>query len=248
MDTVPDSRVLFGVDVVESATHPGYHLDAIPRVLNGLLSRTFTESGIQDRDIIDAETAGDAVLYTLPTHCLGKVVDAGQRLEASTLEHNRWSKPEVRLRIAVEQGSVADSGGYHHPKITRARLLESDVFKAVLSRSFGNHAEDPPCTGLIVSAAVFKQVFAGNYTALVHRGDFAEVHVSKKELHETAYIRVPGLDAERISEHAGEHRAKTHPPQAPGPAVHNHVTGNMRGVQAGNIHGNVNVGAVGNDD
>ncbi|GAB3584984.1 hypothetical protein GCM10027445_61900 [Amycolatopsis endophytica] len=245
MTVMPESRVLLGVDVIGSAAQPGHYRRALWAALNRMLEAALSESGIGPEEVIDHEYTGDGALYTLPSTRLGSVVDLTQYLERRAGEHNRWHRPDLRLRLAVEVGAVGDSPGYYGPKISHSRLLNAGAFRRVLGRCLEEGDSEAPNTGLILSGAAFRETFAADYVHSVRRAEFAELTIHEKEFREQAWIRVPGFDARTLT-------AFSQPLPAPQPSasargehpqsVHNQVNGIMRGLQAGVIHGSVTFG------
>jgi hypothetical protein len=237
--------VLLGVDVVGSASNPGYHLSPLVRTVNRMLDTAIRASGIGDDEILDVESGGDGALYTLPSSRLGTVLDFSERLDQLVAEHNRWKKPEIRLRIAVELGAVGDAEGYYPAKIYRSRLMNAPAFKMLLDRCLSERGGGSVNTALIVSAPAFREAFGGDYTELVKRVEFAEMLVAEKEFQETSWVRVPGLDATSITSFVTANRAAgTDSAAAPaaGTVVNNNVKGSMHGVQAGIVSGGITVG------
>lgn len=253
MELVPESQVLLGVDVIGSARNPGHHLNPLWLSLARMLNAAFQASGIRDDELTDVELAGDGALYTLPTSRLGTVLDFSQRLDQLAAEHNRWRKPDIRLRIAVEMGVVGEEPGYYAAKIYRSRLLNAPVFKRLVERCLAERPDGSVNTGLIVSGQVYREAFGGDYTQLVKPADFAELEVTNKEFTERARVRVPGFDARSLTEFAvaagapeDQHNETRQDVDAAGPdggvRVTNRVVGDMHGVQAGIVHGDITFG------
>ncbi|KAA9155925.1 hypothetical protein FPZ12_028820 [Amycolatopsis acidicola] len=238
MNLLPETRTLLGIDVVASATNPGYHLDALSRALSEIMETALSESGIHPEEILEKEHTGDGALYTFPSRDLGRVLDLSHRLDELATKHNRWRKPETRLRLAVDVGAVGDSAGYYSPKIWRGRLLNSRAFKGIVEKCLEERPDGSVSSGLIVSATAFREAFGGDYTKLVRQADFAEIQVDEKEYHQPAWVRVPGFDARSLKEFAG---AAPEPEEAG--TVRNVVNGSMRNsIQVGGIRGDVHLG------
>jgi hypothetical protein len=245
MDVMPETRALLGVDVIGSAANEGHHYDPLWRALDRMLGRALAGRGIPDDEVLDYEPGGDGALYTLPSRRLGGVLDLADDLDRLAAEHNRSRKPDIRLRIAVEVGAVGEGPGYFAPKIWRGRLLNSAAFKELMKHCLHKRPEGSVNTGLIVSAPAFREAFGGDYTAVVRRHDFVEIEASEKEFTEPAWVRVPGLDSRTLAEFVSASQAK---PETPKPVVEpeakvvNQVYGTMNGVQAGDVHGDINFG------
>jgi hypothetical protein len=243
MELVPESRVLLGVDVVGSASNPGYYLSPLVRTVNRMLDTAIRASGIRDDEILDVESGGDGALYTLPSSRLGSVLDFSERLDQLVAKHNQWQKPDIRLRIAVELGAVGDAAGYYPAKIYRSRLMNATAFKKLLARCLSERPPGSVNTALIVSAPAFREAFGGDYTELVKRVDFAEMPVAEKEFQETSWVRVPGLDANSVANIAAADQVTDSATAVMDrTVVTNHVNGAMHGVQAGIVSGGITIG------
>ena len=98
MNPVPQHRALLGVDVIGSAQLPAYLMNAVPETISKLVDSALEQSGVEPNHVLSVESPGDGVLMVLPSEQLGAVLDAAVRLDQLTVDHNRWSKPEVRPR------------------------------------------------------------------------------------------------------------------------------------------------------
>jgi hypothetical protein len=234
VNPVPQHRALLGVDVIGSAQLPGYLMNAVPGIISELVGTALKQSEVEPDDVLSLESPGDGVLMVLPSGKLGAVLDAAVRLDQLTIDHNRWRRPEVRLRVAVHVGPVGDDG-FHRARITHTRLLDAPEFKDLLKRCRDERAEDTATTALIVSSEALETAFSGDHTQVVRRSDFASLPVAHKEYRQEAWVRVPGFDPRSLA-------AFTHPASAPQPQEHvrNVVHGDMHGVQAGTVHGGLN--------
>jgi hypothetical protein len=250
MDLMPDNRALLGVDVVASASSPGYHRDRQWGALSAMLGTALASSGIRPDMVVHNEPTGDGALYTLPGHCLGIAVDLTERLDKLAAEHNRWYKPDLRLRVSIDVGAVGAEPGYHTPKIHLNRMLAAAQFRALVAECIRDNTDgagnSSVHTGLIVSGAAFRAVFGGDYTSLVRQTDFAQLSVTSKEFSDTTWVRVPGLDAHTLARFAAtaEATTSTRSNTADGSGMLiNYVGGNMTGsVQARVIEGGVHFG------
>ncbi|MFI6102304.1 hypothetical protein ACIA8G_42705 [Lentzea sp. NPDC051213] len=234
MNPVPQHRALLGVDVIGSAQLPGYLMNAVPATISELVGAALAQSGIEPDDVLSVESPGDGALMVLPSGHLGAALDAAVRLDQLTIDHNRWRKPEVRLRVAVHVGPVGDDG-FHRARITHTRLLDAPEFKDLLKRCQEEGGEDTANTALIVSAEALDTAFSGDHTQVARRSDFASLAVSNKEYRHEAWVRVPGFDARSLAAFTTAHSAPE--PEA---RIQNVVHGDMNGVQAGNVHGGLN--------
>lgn len=252
MGVMPDTRALLAVDVIASASNPGYHRDRLWGELSAMLTNGLSAAGLTPQEVVQYEPTGDGALYTFPDNRLGILVDLAQRLDELAAERNRWTKPDIRLRIAVEVGAVGEGPEYYSPRVDLNRLLGAPVFKALIGRcitentdGLGNSAVH---SGLVVSDQVFRGVFGGAYTALVRETEFVQLSLVHKEFHERAWIRVPGVDARTLAEFAGEidpAEASSDVESVAGRTVQvtNTITGNAKNsVQAGVVYGGVHLG------
>lgn len=247
MISMPEHRAILGVDVIKSARIPGYLLNELPPILNSLVDGGLTGCGVDGSLAIDRQHTGDGLRLTWPATVLGAVVDATSRIDELVRAHNRVRKPEVRLRMAVHAGHVPDEVGYHRPNIDCARLLDAAVFRDLLATCARERPDDAFNTGVILSDAAWRAVFAGPYTELVHQHDFVEVVAIGKEFSATAWVRVPGIGREQLAAYvrglpvdqvAGARTIAGTPTLN----VTNNAGSNSSGVQAGIIRGDITIG------
>jgi hypothetical protein len=238
MNLLPQHRALLGVDVIGSADNPGHHLDALKSATDSMMRVALDDTGIPAAHVTNWQDTGDGALVTLPSSDLGRLFDTAAQLEMLAAQHNRWSKPEVRLRIAIHVGPVGDEPGYYEPRIAHSRLLNAPVFKRIVERCLAEHTDGTVNTGLIVSDDAYRAVFGGDHTYLAQQGEFASITVRDKEFARSAWIRVPGFEAKSLT-------AFTEPAPEPAPApaanVHNEVNGPMHGIQTHTINGGVTI-------
>jgi hypothetical protein len=238
VNPVPQHRALLGIDVIGSAQLPGYLMNAVPATISKLVGDALTQSGITPDDVLSLEKPGDGALMVLPSSKLGDALDAAVLLDQLTTEHNRWHKPEVRLRVAVHVGPVGDDDGFYRARVTHARLLDAPEFKELLKRCRAEGSEDTANTALIVSSEALDTAFSGDHTRVARRSDFASLAVVHKEFRQEAWVRVPGFDARTL---AGFTAPAPTPASAPVTRVRNVVHGDMHGgIQAGTVNGGVN--------
>ncbi|MCE7003179.1 hypothetical protein LWC34_10100 [Kibdelosporangium philippinense] len=242
MNSLPQHHALLGVDVIGSARNPGHYLEKLQSSTDTMLRTALTDAGVQLSRATNWEPTGDGALVTLPSSDLGALFDAASLLEVKAAEHNRWHKPDVRLRIAVHVGPVGPEPGYYEPKITLSRLLNAPVFKQVVERCLAERRGDVN-TGLIVSDNAYRAVFGGDHTRLVTQAEFASVAASDKEFAQPAWIRVPGFEAKSlVASVAAEGPASASgaaPAGTPNGSMQNTANGPMSGLQANTIAGNV---------
>lgn len=235
MNLVPQHRALLGVDVIGSAQLPAYLLNAVPGTISKLVGTALTQSGIRPDDVLSLESPGDGALMVLPSGQLGAALDAAVLLDQLTIDHNRWQKPEVKLRVAVHVGPVGDDDGFYRARVTHTRLLDAPEFKDLLKRCHEAGDEDTANTALIVSSEALETAFSGDHTRVARRSDFASLPVTHKEYRHDAWVRVPGFDPRTLAGFTGP--TGTPEPQV---RVRNVVHGDMHGIQAGTVNGGVN--------
>jgi hypothetical protein len=252
MTTMPGTRALLAVDVIGSARNPGYHRDRLWGELTAMLRSGFDAVGLTPAEVVGCEPTGDGALYTLPDHRLGVLVDLAQRLDELAANRNRWSKPDIRLRVAVEIGAVGDGPAYYSPKIDLNRLLGAAAFKELVNRCVTENTDElgncPINSSLIVSGPAFRSVFGGDYTTLVRETEFVRLAAVHKEFNEQAWVRVPGVDARTLARFAEEITSSEPAEDVEAAAgmpmrVTNTVNGSMTdSVQAGVVTGGVHIG------
>lgn len=246
MGGMPDTRALIGVDVIASASNPGYHLQRLAGALNTMLGQAFAATGITPDEVLQNEQLGDGALYVLPGNRLGALVDLSDHLDKLAGQHNQWSKPDLRLRIAIDTGPVGDPGGYYSPKIRLARLLDAQRFRALVQRCVDENTDakgnSAVHSGLIMSDAARQTVFGGDYTS-VRENDFVKYEVTTKESTETAWSRVPGVDARTLTDYLADTTDTAELRQETDDRVThitNTITGQVRNaIQAGVLYGGV---------
>lgn len=243
MQPVPEHRALFGIDVIGSATTPGHQRGQMSGAISELLHKALWETDIHHPDILRWEHTGDGALLTLHSSFLGKLFDLAKRLDTATATHNRISRPDIKLRIAIDLGPVGDSPGYYGPRLSHARLLNAAAFKDLLRRCMAERTDGSVNTGVIASSHAYTTAFGGDHTELAQQADFAPVTVQEKEFTGQAWISVPGFDARSITEFTSQPPAPQHTGDPPGGRVSNHISGNVgTAVQAGTINGGVTFG------
>jgi hypothetical protein len=252
MAVMPGTRALLAVDVIGSARNPGYHRDRLWGELTAMLRSGFDAAGLTPAEVVGYEPTGDGALYTLPDNRLGALVDLTQRLDELAANRNRWSKPDIRLRVAVEMGAVGDGPDYYSPKVDLNRLLGASAFKELVKRCVTENTDElgncPINSSLIVSGPAFRSVFGGDYTTLVRETDFVRLAAVHKEFNEQAWVRVPGVDTRTLAKFADEITTSepvedVEPMAGSSVRVTNTVTGTMTDSQQfGVVNGGVRIG------
>ena len=249
MDAVPEHRALLGVDVVGSGGLAGYHLSAVPEAVNTLVDRAFVKIGLDPvGDVLHREHTGDGAWLTVSSTCVGALMEAAYALDELARERNRWRKPDILLRLAIEEGPVGAPGGFYHPKIVLARLLDGSAFKGLFARC-ATEKPDTVATGLVISGRVKDDVFGGNYTSSAVRSDqFVELTVEHKEFRSSAWAYIPGFDTAslaRLAETRPEVPESKDATEARNQVVANNVGRDMWTVQTDQVHGGVTFGRHG---
>ncbi|MGW0518262.1 hypothetical protein [Crossiella sp. NPDC003009] len=245
MPRLPVNRTVLGIDLIDSGSNPGYHLDVAAQKTQELIGAALASRQVMKADAVDWQHTGDGLLAAFPEELLGDIIDATQVLDDLAAEHNRWRKPDIRLRISVGVGPLPGHEGLHRTNVDCARMLDAKVFRQVVSRC----AEASPLefsTGLIISAKAYQDVFSGPYTELVRQRDFGQISFQHKETASTAWIRVPHFEAATLltfaeAEPAPSTTAASGPAvSAAGGGVVNQVNGTMRdSIQAGEVRGGI---------
>lgn len=248
MNLVPEHRALLAVDVVGAGRAPGHQKHAVGETVKRLVMMALIDSGIDPALVESWESQGDGALLTLPASALGALVDLGSRLDEQAWLHNRRAKPETRFRIAVETGPVGTDQGFYTPKVSLCRMLEAKAFKDLFAKCRKRNDDELINSAMIISGHVRDVVFGGDYARLVRRGEFAPVEVRNKEHASTAWVRVPGVDVDTLRGLCGAQAERPEAVEPPDPPMtietHNSAGQVNRGVQAGSVRGDINIGGT----
>lgn len=265
MIRMPAHRTLFAVDVIKSAQVPARQLHEVPHIVDDLITSGLAACGIERPVVVDREHTGDGAILSLPDDLLAVVVDATHRIDELARRRNEAYKPEIRLRMALHTGFVAESDGFQQPKIDLARLLEAQAFRDILQRCAADFPSGTFNSGLIMSDRAYGSVFAGPYTSLVDQHEFTRIDVAVKEYQATAWVRVPGAGHSAVATREEQAGNQTDPAgsrnivshgavgghqisgdnNVVGATTHNALNsagGNVNGIQAGIIRGDVSIG------
>ena len=241
MNAVPEYRAVLGVDAVGSASLPIHHHSALHRAIGAAVDAGLALHGVGPADLLDREDTGDGLLITAPSGTAGALLDAAHSIERLLTAHNTLHKPELRLRMAVEVGPVADGRGLAATKIALARMLDAEAFRTLFRRCLAERPADALNSALVVSDQVRRTVLDGGHTAVVRAAEFARLRLINKEFDGTAWVRVPGCDADTLARLADS--AEPDEEQGHGLSVVNTVHGGMRGgIQAGVINAPITLG------
>jgi hypothetical protein len=163
----------------------------IQNELRAVLGGSAERAGL-DRGTWHSQPAGDGELSVLPDDEseIRLVDDFVRELHAELRRRNRSRKPgaRLRLRVAVHHGVIRTAAmGFSGKGIVEvSRLVESDVAHLALDRSDADLV-------LIVSQRVFEDTIAQPHTNY-DPAQFRRVEVRKKELHQPAWLFLPGHD------------------------------------------------------
>lgn len=232
MSQVPQFRAVLGVDAAGSGSLPGRYHQTLHDVLGEAAAAALSRHGVE---ILDREDTGDGLLVTVPSASAGGLLDATHSLDLLLAAHNLWRKPEIRVRMAVEVGPVADGRGLAATKVDLVRMLDADEFRSLFAKCLAERPADAVNSALVISDQVRRTVVDGGHATAVRDTEFAPLRIRNKEFDRPAWVRVPGCDADTLSRLAPQD-AK---PDRPAAKVVNVVNGSMHGVQAGVINGSV---------
>lgn len=255
MPRLPVNRTVLGVDLIGSGSNPGIYLNAAAQKTQDLVADALKSRAITKADAVDWQHTGDGLLAAFPQELLGELIDATQVLDDLAVQHNRWHKPDIRLRLAIGIGPLPAEQGLHRTNVDCARMLDATRFRQVVTRC----AEQNPefATGLIISDKAYQDVFGGPYTELVRQPEFTRITFQHKETANLAWVRVPRFEAGTLAAFAepqplpgtepppdAEPAPGSTPGGAGGPATqggnHNILNGAPQNViQAGNVHGGI---------
>lgn len=247
---MPEHSALLAVDVIGSGSSRPEHLGTIPDLVRDLTQAALRAVGLDGDRAQDDQFTGDGFLRAYPSRFLPALIDMINVLDSLLAEHNRTTKPEIRLRVAVHLGPLPARRGFYRPNIDLSRLLEAAAFKHVVGHCREHITGDTFTTALILSDNAYQTVFQGDYTRVVSRNEFAQLLITNNEFEERSWVRVTGVHPTQIS---------SIPPAtaSPGDAIpsfsdsgqaisatqsantSSHVGGRSSEVQAGTVHGNV---------
>lgn len=197
MKLVPDHRALLGLDVVKSASNQGYHLAAVSDAVTTMVDDALHSTGAEP-DVLKREFTGDGELLMLPGRRLGSLLDMADRLNQLAEGYNRWCKPEIKLRIAVELGPIGGDRQLTTPMISLTRMMNADAFKNLFQQCL-NSGRSFTHAGLICSDHAWRVAFGGEHTRHVRQDEFVSIPVKNKEYQATAWVRIPGFDTDSLT-------------------------------------------------
>ncbi|MDA3645153.1 hypothetical protein LZ318_27130 [Saccharopolyspora indica] len=250
---MPEHSALLAVDVIGSGSSRPEHLGTIPDLVRDLTQAALHAVGIDGDRPEDDQFTGDGFLRAYPSRFLPALIDMISVLDALLAEHNRTTKPEIRLRVAVHLGPLPARRGFYRPNIDLSRLLEAAALKHVVDYCREHITGDTFTTALILSDNAYRTVFQGDYTRVIGRNEFAPLLITNNEFDDRSWVRVAGVHPTQIS--------GIPPATAPswdstplfsdsGMSIEgvdtaqsvntsSHAGGRSNEVQAGTVHGNV---------
>ncbi|MEU4525722.1 hypothetical protein AB0F52_44235 [Amycolatopsis sp. NPDC024027] len=211
-NAVPDFRSLLQIDVIESAQTAPHLLSQIPERLDRLVRIGLADVDLDRESAVGHQYTGDGQSFAFSSRQLGQVVDLAYVLAELVFDYNKWYKPELRLRIAVEVGPLPAKPGLYPSNISCNRLLESPQFKKLALRCAKERLGSSMSIALIISNTTHRTIFSGNHTKLAKRRDFAQLAVAFKEFEDTSWVSVPGFDAYSLGKLIAEGAAYDAPP------------------------------------
>lgn len=191
-----DRRLCLGIDMQGYGSRPGGRHAEFQHDLVTLLDQAAARAGL-DRDRWSVQRSGDGEFAVLPAgQAEGSVIDDFVRELAGGLSRrneHRTAPGRIRLRLAVHFGPVesAPNGFAGDGPVVVGRLLDSRPLRRALAADMGADL------AVILSRQVYADTVAAEMTDL-RPADFAEVHIEAKEFTDSAWIRVPGVTAERL--------------------------------------------------
>lgn len=197
MELVPDHRALLGLDVVRSANNEGYHLAAVSDAVTTMVDDALRSTGVEP-EVVKRDFTGDGELLTFPGRRLGSLFDMADRLNWLAEGYNRWCKPEIKLRIAVELGPIGGGRRLTTPMISLTRMLDAAVFKDLFQQCLYS-GRSLTHAGLICSDHAWRVAFSGEHTRYVRQDEFISLQVKNKEYQATTWVRIPGFDADSMT-------------------------------------------------
>lgn len=258
---MPEHSALLAVDMIGSGRSRPEHLPSIPELVCELTQSALRAVGLGSEAAWDDQFTGDGFLRAYPSRYLPALVDMVSVLDELLATHNRLSKPDIRLRVAVHQGPLPVERGFHRPTIDVTRLLNAAAFKQVVGYCREHITTDGFTTALILSDSAYQTVFQGDYTRVITRNEFAPLLITNNEFREQSWVRIPGVhptqissiphgesagvspgEPERSPENTSGERSAGNASSAASFNVSNQASGGNVVIQAGTLHGGVHQG------
>ncbi|MFG1607683.1 hypothetical protein [Actinoplanes sp. NPDC049265] len=181
---------------------------------------------------------GDGIVMLVPTATADSVTLAGRFVDAldrALREKSRMFSAEhqMRMRVALHQGNcLQDEHGWQGEAInTAARLVDAQELRDALA------AAPDAAMALIVSDEIYRGVVRHGYR-YIDPASFARITLAKKELHEDAWISVPGHPSPPLIRRP-ERRSESSGPAAPTTTVYGPQVNNGDYVRGDKVGGDV---------
>ncbi|OJF10067.1 hypothetical protein [Couchioplanes caeruleus] len=207
---------------------------ALRKVMYEVVEQAFEDVKLEWDAVVRLDR-GDSIIMLLPASSGNNVTLAGpfiRALDAGLREKGRMytADHQMRMRVALHQGNCQrDETGWVGEAInTSTRLVDAPELRATLKKATAS------MMAFIVSDEIYRSVIRHDFRQ-IDSASFAPVQLHVKELHEKAWIHVPGYsyppDVEASP--AVEER-----PAPPPPRRHGEGNGNSGGFT---FHGDVHV-------
>lgn len=196
---VPSSHAVLAIDVVRSSHVTDDRLDNVKDEIEHHLARALGGTGLDLHAALQPRETGDGVLLAYPEHSAGRLVELVYFLDHELRWRNREQRFPLRARIAVHCGPIQNGGRYHRPYIVAARLLDAPLFTGAVTSC---HKRDPfgdkLGAALVMSRWVWQNIVEPFRVPAVPPGRCAEISVPDLGYVDSAWIHLPGLDAEAV--------------------------------------------------
>jgi hypothetical protein len=255
---LPPPRAIFAVDTEKFTRNPSAWQPQLRDAITELLSSAFARCGLAE--LWEArrfpQGTGDGYVFGVPDELAPFLLDPLlDQLQAVLEEHDRRLRSQdrslrLRLRVAINVGSVPDSGERREsigtPVNDTFRLLDSESIRQELS----NSNPDITLLAAIVSQRVFEDVVRAGYTPGLPPDRFQHViaEVAGKEFVQPAWIYVPkpsrssALAPQAAAQQSAAAAAGGGGEASGGTMIHGSVG---RAITGGNFSGNITMGNSG---
>ncbi|OXM53201.1 hypothetical protein [Amycolatopsis alba] len=193
------THAVLSVDIVGSSKASDDLLDPMKTEMETLVSRSFNAVGLAPGEARHFRETGDGLMVAYPDHAVGQLCEVVFHLDHLLRTRNRYARVPMRARVAVHMGPMADNHRYHRTYITLTRLLCASTFnEAVGYWCRSDPTGDKFGAGMIVSQSVWRNVVEPFGVALVPPARCARISVTTPDFADSAWIHLPGLDAEAV--------------------------------------------------
>ncbi|MGI8309550.1 hypothetical protein [Saccharopolyspora hattusasensis] len=219
-------RFCLSVDAENYGAQDDQRQRAIQDGVLAVLDQAADRAGLR-RDLWDKQPQGDGELALLPEddpEPEPQVIDDYVReLRRALAQHNHGMLPgnRLRLRLAMHYGVAlpASNGFSGRAVVVVSRLRDAEPLKEAMAAA-------PECAlGVILSDRLYQETVKQGHTEL-GPDDARQVSVRVKELAETAWIHVPGVNVHRLelpsADQSLDRRNRDKPARShPEPTTHN---------------------------